>query len=358
MTPEKFEYPRGKCYEYYLRMLLADKANRENELKKSGKLQEMMDKMQSALQNAMSMPGSGDSDDQNQGKRNDSNNPGSNSDKPTKDPRNMTKEEILDSLIMKDKLKMAVINLNKASTSSKAKASVDRTNTECENKKNELSGKDIGSDSAFSNLIREVPKKKYSWKEVFRNVLRSKVTTKIQGCDCTTYEKYNRRMTGVSKDIIFGTKYSYRHTYDLVVGVDVSGSMGDLTTEMYSYIKSIKDHLDDDAELHVTIAECDTCVGNVLEDFDTTSRTVNSMQGGGTDMDAIVRWVDEEVSSKKRKSPDLIIIMTDNEVSWDKPNPKWKNKIIVMTNNLSTKCPYKQYDVLMPEGKVAVQASA
>ena len=104
--------------------------------------------------------------------------------------------------------------------------------------------------------------------------------------------------------------------------------------------------MDDNTVMHITVAECDTEVGNVIEDFNTESRTINSCSGGGTNMDAIIRWVDDEVKTKKRVKPDLIIICTDNEVYWDTPDPEWKNKVVVLTNNVSNSCPYKQYDTI------------
>lgn len=357
MTPEKFGYPKGKTYEEYLRMLITDLEKRKDELSKSGKLQQMQNSIGQAIQDAMTgssgssgSPGSGSTG-------NDQSNGSGNADpNDCKDPTGCSKEEILDSIIAGDILKNTKVQFSDADESSKATSKVKQVAGACDAAKQRADG--IGNSSSFSALVREVPKKKYPWKSVLKNVLRSRVESKCKGCDCKTYTEYNRRLSGVSKDIIFGTKYSEYKSYDLIIGVDVSGSMGDLTTQMYSYIKSIRDHLSDDAELHVTIAECDTEVGNVLEDFDTETKSVKSCSGGGTDMDAIVRWVDDQVSNKKRKSPDLIIIMTDNEVSWGDPNPKWKNKIIVMTDQPGTHCPYKQYDVEMPTGQVAVEASA
>ena len=322
MTLDKFGYPKGKSYEEYLEMLIADIENRINELKQ----------MSNQQNNQQQQNQSGSSNDKNgQG---DSN----------KSDFQKKKDKLLDSLISNEIAKhLPMIDISKAKADMSASKEITNVLNECERIKKE---KGIGSAHSFSKEIRTVAKKSYPWKNILKTLLKSKSSAKCSGYDYNMYTKYNRRLSEASKGIIFSTKYTESQEFNLVLGVDVSGSMGDLTSEMYSYIKSIKDKMDDNTVMHITVAECDTEVGNVLEDFNTESRTINSCSGGGTNMDAIIRWVDDEVKTKKRVKPDLIIICTDNEVYWDTPDPEWKNKVVVLTNNVSNSCPYKQYDTI------------
>ena len=194
------------------------------------------------------------------------------------------------------------------------------------------------------NIIRKVPRKKYDWKKVLASLVRNKVDAISRGRDKSTFTKVNRRLAGMNSDIIFSHKYSEDKTFNLVVGIDVSGSMGDLVNEMYSRLKSI-----DTAggnKSHITVVECDTDITKVMVDFKPYTDAIESTNGGGTDMESIPRWVKKMVDDKKLDEPDLIVIMTDNYCSWSS-KPLFPKKTVVLTNNITEDCRYKQYEITL-----------
>ena len=199
----------------------------------------------------------------------------------------------------------------------------------------------LGESEAVST-IREVKPKPFKWDSVLRNIISSKCDMKTFGFDNHTYLVPNKRLSSISKDILFPSRYSLDNEFYLVIGIDISGSMGDLVNEMYARVKSLLSMID--SSVKTTIIECDTAIVNMTHNFNFNSESVESHFGGGTDLNAIPKWVKENVNNKKITEPDVIIIMTDNYCNWDL-NALYYKKTIVLTNNISKKCPYKQIEV-------------
>ena len=144
----------------------------------------------------------------------------------------------------------------------------------------------------------------------------------------------------MDSEIIYPARIDYVTELNLIVGMDVSGSMSGLTEKMYGVMKSITDT--DDLTVKITILECDTAVCRVIEDFNLCADEVESTDGGGTDMGAISVWIKEH-----HLDPDLIVIMTDNYTDW---NPVlFEDKTVVLTNHKTEECPYRQFEVVFPE---------
>lgn len=196
-------------------------------------------------------------------------------------------------------------------------------------------------DSSIISTLKKIPPKKYAWNKILDNIIRSKLSDINYGFDYQTYRKYNRRLNPTS-DIIFPSRYSEDRTLCIVVGIDISGSMGNLVDEMYARLKSLLSNVE--YKVQATIVECDTKIRKIVDDFDFSKNEVDTSYGGGTDMNAIPIWVKEQVDNKKRLEPDVIIIMTDNYCCWSKDTPYLK-KTYVLTDNISKDCPYKQFEV-------------
>jgi predicted metal-dependent peptidase len=194
----------------------------------------------------------------------------------------------------------------------------------------------IGSDSSLSSALQRVQKIQYNWERVFRSLVRSMTEQVKFGFNHSTYMKPNRHLAAMDPDIIYPSRYDMVRKIKLVVGMDVSGSMYGLTEKMYGIMKSITSS--EELEIQITVLECDTQVTKVIEDFKTEKNEIDVGQGGGTDMGAISTYVRD-----KKMNPDLIVIMTDNYTGWDPV--LFKDKTVVMTNNVTPECPYKQYNV-------------
>lgn len=320
MTYERFKYPKGKSYEEYIYLLYNDVEKRKEELKqqaKNGKQQQ-----------------NGNDENGNQ-KESD------------KSSHNMSKEEIIDSLakgeILKDFCRITMEGgdgelTQKDLDNMGIDSSIDELQEMCKK-----ASQDVGKGSGVE-LVREVKTKKYKWDTVLRNIVTSKFSTSCFGFDYQTYQKFNKRLSPQSSEIIFPSKYAVSKKLNLVVGIDVSGSMGDLVNEMYARLKSLIETIG--FESSCTVLECDSCIQSVTESFDWSTNKIKSHGGGGTDMEQIPKWVKKEVDERKREEPDLIVIMTDNYVDWDNQG-LYPKKTVVLSDNISDTCPYKQYEVLI-----------
>lgn len=210
-------------------------------------------------------------------------------------------------------------------------------------KRNNERSQNIGSsseDNAISDLISVKPKQ-YNWSRVINGVIARKVTEKQWGFDRLTYQKYNRRLNSLSNNILFPSRYDEVKELFIIIGIDISGSMGNLTNEMYARLKYLMKSIS--IPVKTIIIECDTAIRNIVSNFDYTTDKVNTVSGGGTDLNNILYWVDENALN-----PDLIVIMTDNYCTW-KDNKKWHSRTVILTDKISKKCPYKQFEVILNE---------
>lgn len=181
--------------------------------------------------------------------------------------------------------------------------------------------------------LRIVKPKKYPWYKIIDRITSDRLSDKTFGFDYVTYATPNRRFN--NSDIIFPSKYSENKELNLVIGIDISGSMGELVNELYSRLKTLTKSVQ--AKIDTIVLECDTEIKKVVRNFDFDSQEVYSEQGFGTNLDAIFNWVSEN------EEPDAIIIMTDNEYLWKEPI--YENKTYIITSKISKNCPYKQYEV-------------
>jgi predicted metal-dependent peptidase len=315
-TPEKMNYPRGKAFEEYLEYM---KQDIENDRQQNPNLSQ--EQMESDMNKEPKTP----QDRVRQMRIHE-------------DTYTKIKQDIEDALSKStNHTNMDKVGENEVEVSQELRDLIN----ECIEK-----SKAAGKGHQFTEIKREVPTKTYDWKTVLKSLISNRDANISRGRDRFTYTKLNRRMTSVSKDVIFPEKFSIDKTFSIVVGIDISGSMGNLVNEMYSRLKSIQRVMENNS--HIITVECDTDICSVNMDFQPYANTINSNMGGGTDMEAIPRWVEDMVSEKKIEEPDLIVIMTDNFVPWQGKS-KYKNKIAVITNNVDETCPYKQYKVVFDE---------
>lgn len=327
MTAEKFGYPKGKSYEAYIGLLYSD-------------IQKSMKKQSQGGEQGKNNSGNGHGSGLGNGKGNNK----------EIDPTNLSGQDIIDALARGEMLRMSKIDMNGVNegNQNEVQSQVDGLNSRCMQRNSGVGDKHVGNE-----LISKVPKKVYSWDKVFRGLIGSVNSKKQLGYDYGTYRKINRRMSAVSNSIIYPSRYEEKQVLNLIIGVDISGSMGNLTEAMYARIKSIMDKIDNDSI--VRILECDTEVSKVIENFDYTAATLKVGSGGGTDMDAIIRYTKEHVDKKEWKEPDAIVIMTDNYVDWDTDSTLYKSKVKVLTDNISDSCPYKQFEVILDQTELDAQ---
>jgi predicted metal-dependent peptidase len=171
--------------------------------------------------------------------------------------------------------------------------------------------KNIGTESGSDGINRRIQKRKYRWEQVFQNIVSTKITEITVGFKYRTFEKANRRYVH-TPDIILPVFIDRKIKISLAIIMDISGSMGSKTDKMYGVMKSMVDILD--MEIDITILEVDTDVENIMRGFDLNRETVESKDGGGTDMGAGLYYIQEN-----KIEADLIVVMTDSYTPW--PNP-------------------------------------
>ena len=197
--------------------------------------------------------------------------------------------------------------------------------------------KSRGTGEGSGDTIRKVPKRKYPWEQVFQNIVTAKVTEIIAGFKYRTFERPNRRYVH-TPDIIFPKLIDRISKISLAIVMDISGSMGDNVNKMYGVMKSIIDILD--LQIDITVLECSMGVENIMRGFDLTRESIESKDGGGTDMGAGLEYIYEhEIEA------DLIVVMTDSYTPWPNP-PILADKTVVLTDNPNEyNGPYPVYPV-------------
>jgi len=184
--------------------------------------------------------------------------------------------------------------------------------------------KNRGTEYGAYDINRRIKKRKYRWEQVFQNILSTKTTEITAGFRYRTFEKPNRRYVH-TPDIILPVFIDRKVKISLAIIMDISGSMYDITDKMYGVMKSMIDILD--MTIDITILEVDTDVENIMRRFDLKRETIESKAGGGTDMGAGLRYIQEN-----KMEPDLIVVMTDSYTPWPDP-PILADKTVVLTNN-------------------------
>jgi len=188
----------------------------------------------------------------------------------------------------------------------------------------ECERKQWGTEEGSGDTMRRIKKRKYPWEQVFQNIITTKITEIVFGHKYRTFEKANRRYAHFS-DVILPQLIDRKSKISLAIVMDISGSMGDNVDKMYGTMKSIMDI--QDLQIDITILEVDVAVENIMHDFDLHRETVESKDGGGTDMGAGLQYIqDNQIES------DLIIVMTDSYTPWPEP-PILADKTVVLTDN-------------------------
>jgi predicted metal-dependent peptidase len=201
--------------------------------------------------------------------------------------------------------------------------------------------KNRGTESWYDDITRKIQKRKYRWEQVFQNILSTKITEITAGFRYRTFEKANRRYIH-TPGIILPVFIDRKVKISLAIIMDVSGSMYGITDKMYGVMKSMIDILD--MTIDITILEVDADVVNRMRGFDLNRETIESKSGGGTDMGAGLRYIQEN-----KMMPDLIVVMTDSYTPWPNP-PILADKTVVLTNNPdSYDGPYPMYPVIFDE---------
>ncbi|WP_461252303.1 VWA domain-containing protein, partial [Treponema sp. R8-4-B8] len=156
-----------------------------------------------------------------------------------------------------------------------------------------------------------IKKREYRWEQVFQNIISTKTTEITAGYKYRTFEKANRRYFH-TPDIILPVFIDRKIKISLVIIMDISGSMYNITDKMYGIMKSMIDILD--IAIDISILEVDTDVQNIMRGFDLKKETIKSKAGGGTEMGAGLRYILEN-----KWNPDLIVVMTDSYTPWPDP---------------------------------------
>lgn len=369
ITPQLMKWPPAKRMEDYAEMLYRDmqnqkmkwpdRYNNDNDNNNPGQQQGSSGSNGNQSQNPSAGSGSGnspDGQDQNTGS-----NPGGASgdgsgnnspapinttppdpDKPG--PDGMTpKERIIDRLLRNEQIG-EMFDSTDNSKATIGDMTGEKLSAECARKHSERS-QNRGNQHAYDSEMVKIEKIIYPWQQVLKNIICDNYERKCWGFDHQTYFRCNRRMCKVSKDIIFPAWYGEQVTFNLVIAVDISGSMGDLIKEMYARVKSLSEAISEQSR--VTILEVDTEVCRVVDNFDSSEDQIRTGYGGGTDMGCVPVWVKDQVQNHGREMPDLIIVMTDNYTGWDPIVPELKDKVVVLTNNVDKSCPYPQHEVLI-----------
>jgi len=232
--------------------------------------------------------------------------------------------------------KMPINDLNLDDYSDTHQEVLEKLKDECEE-----SEKNRGTESGADDINRKIQKRKYRWEQVFQNILTTKITEIIAGFRYRTFEKPNRRYIH-TPGIILPVFIDRKIKISLAIIMDVSGSMYGITDKMYGVMKNMIDILD--MTIDITILEVDADVVNIMHGFDLNRDTIESKGGGGTDMGAGLRYIQEN-----KIAPDLIVVMTDSETPW--PNPTiLADKTVVLTNNpASYHGQYPMYPVIFDE---------
>ena len=197
--------------------------------------------------------------------------------------------------------------------------------------------KSRGTGSNGSELIRNVEEKKYPWEKIVRNIVMKENGTIAQGYEFKTYKYYNKRNVGEIINPVWKTR---EYEMNLIVIMDVSGSMYNIIEDMYKKLKFITHSVN--GNINTTIIETDTEVLNVIKNFDLKARTIRSTNGGGTDL----RCAWDYIANNKMR-PDLIICMSDGYTPWkDKKDANAlidKTVCILSENPDAYSCPYKWF---------------
>lgn len=281
--PEVYNLPEGKCYEEYLLMLLNQAKNLSQNMKGS------------------KMPGQSE-DDQNDPNQGDS--------------------------------KCGDVDCTGFEDSGNQDESTRRQLvSECEQSQ-AAHDKKAGKEHSFAEQMKKIEKIRYPWAKVFKSLITNRLSNRVNGYNYRTYHKPNKHLMGLNDKLVHGSYCDFKEHIDLVIGVDISGSMYGLVEKMYGVMKSIIDV--EEIDITTTILECDTEVSKVIHNFELDKSDIKVGHGGGTDMGAISQYVQDQ-----KWDPDLIIVMTDNETGW---NPVlFRNKTIVLTTEVTDSCPYKQF---------------
>jgi predicted metal-dependent peptidase len=169
----------------------------------------------------------------------------------------------------------------------------------------------------------------------WREVLREYVKSICSGKDASSWRKVNRRF--LSSDTYMPTLVSERVGH-LAIGVDASGSIGDVLTKFLSEVKAIAEELMPE---RVDLIYWDGEVaGHEEYDSSTVASIVNSTKpcgGGGTSPSCVSRYL-----KTKGIKPECIIMLTDGYVGNDW-GTEWEAPVLwVIAGNPSAVAPNGQ----------------
>lgn len=200
----------------------------------------------------------------------------------------------------------------------------------------EQSAKEAGKGSDADLVTTKPQMKKYPWNVLFRNIVSKALGPVIHGYEFRSYCAYNKK--NACAEIMIPTWRSRKNEINLCIIMDISGSMYDILEDMYAKIKSMVTMISDD--IKVTILETNTDVVREVKDFDLSAPTVKINYGGGTDMTAGWKYIEEN-----KLKPDLIICMSDGYTDWPSKEDSYfmGNKSICILQDRLDDCPYKHY---------------
>jgi predicted metal-dependent peptidase len=170
-----------------------------------------------------------------------------------------------------------------------------------------LAEKRVGQGAGGRSLeLEDLLNPQVNWREVLREYVKSICS----GKDASSWRKVNRRF--LSSDTYMPTLVSERVGH-LAIGVDTSGSIGDVLTKFLSEVKAIAEEVSPDK---VDLLYWDGEVaGHEEYDSSTVANIVNSTKprgGGGTSPSCVSTYL-----KAKSIKPECIIMLTDGYVGND-----------------------------------------
>lgn len=174
-------------------------------------------------------------------------------------------------------------------------------------------------------LFNEYLEEKVNWKDVLREYIVSVSKTR------TTYNRYNRRSDG---GVIFPS-LTGDHV-NILFAADTSGSMsasdlGEVRSELASIMANFE-------SWEIDVVSCDVAVNSIghyaTEDGDTFENVSMDMKGGGgTDMNPVVHYANDEVGFSNTEGETVTIILTDGYMPDIVEEPQHPTIIVLTTRS-------------------------
>ena len=199
--------------------------------------------------------------------------------------------------------------------------------------------KKAGIDTADYLETVTYQKVRYDWKALLKASTQTTASRKIYGFERKTYEKFNRKFAGLGSNVIIPKNFAESQSMRILVGIDNSGSMGNLTNVVMSYLMDLVKSVTaiTSVKIAVDAVIVDVSIKMVLNDLKVNELPKTIPGKGGTDMPIVFDYARNR-KKKDKIDYDLIIILTDGYTGWNHPEMSEKT-LVLLTGPVS--CPYK-----------------